>query len=106
MKITRRNFLKGSALTTAFFLTGFNSPIYSYTKNKKNLVIISLRGAMDGLSAIPVIGDKNLQKKRPDIIIPEDLKLNSDFAIHPALKTFHELWKGGKSAFVHATNIP
>jgi uncharacterized protein (DUF1501 family) len=75
-------------------------------KEKKNLIIISLRGGMDGLTAIPVIGDKNLKKKRKKLILEETLKLNSDFALHPKLNTFHELWKSDQAAFIHATSIP
>ena len=59
---TRRNFLIGGAASV--FLTGISNSIRATTNEKKNLIIISLRGGMDGLSAVPVIGDKNLQKKR------------------------------------------
>ena len=61
MKISRRNFLKGSV--TTLFLAGFNLPVYSNSK-KKNLVVIMLRGGMDGLCAVPVIGDKDFEKRR------------------------------------------
>ena len=43
---------------------------------------------------------------RKNIIIDDVLKLNSDFALHPKLKTFHELFQQKKAAFVHATSIP
>ena len=53
MNCTRRSFLKGS-LATIFF-SNFNIPLYGSISNpKKNLVIISLRGGMDGLTAVPV----------------------------------------------------
>ena len=45
MKITRRNFLKGSLAT--LFLAGSGIPVYSSNKVKKNLVVIMLRGGMD-----------------------------------------------------------
>jgi uncharacterized protein (DUF1501 family) len=61
---------------------------------------------MDGLAAVPVIGDKNLIKRRKKLIIEDTLELNSDFALHPKLNTFHELWKNNQAAFVHATSIP
>ena len=56
MNCTRRNFLIGG--TTSVFLTGMNFSSKALEKEKKNLVIITLRGGMDGLTAIPVIGDK------------------------------------------------
>ena len=104
MKISRRNFLKGSA--TTLFLAGFNFPVLANTTKKKNLVIIMLRGGMDGLCAVPIIGDKNFEKRRKDLILDETIKLNSDFALHPKLKNFHNLWQNNLGAIVHATNIP
>ena len=101
---TRRNFLIGG--TASVFLTGINNSIRATTNEKKNLIIISLRGGMDGLSAVPVIGDKNLQKKRKKLILEETLKLDSDFALHPKLYVFHKLWKNNQAAIVHATSIP
>ena len=55
MKISRRDFLKGTA--TSLFLAGFNFPVLASTSKKKNLIVIMLRGGMDGLCAVPVIGD-------------------------------------------------
>ena len=101
---TRRNFLIGGAASV--FLTGISHPTRAITNEKKNLIIISLRGGMDGLSAVPVIGDKNLQKKRKKLILEETLKLDSDFALHPKLHVFHNLWKNNQAAMIHATSIP
>ena len=61
---------------------------------------------MDGLTAVPVIGDKRLKKLRKKLILENVLKLNSDFGLHPKLEIFHKLWQDNKAAFVHATNIP
>ena len=104
MKISRRNFLKGSA--TTLFLAGFNFPVLANTDKKKNLVVIMLRGGMDGLCAVPIIGDKNFEKRRKDLILDETIKLNSDFALHPKLKNFHNSWQNNLGTIVHATNIP
>ena len=104
MNCTRRNFLIGGSST--LFLSGFYPKISFANTQKKNLIIISLRGGMDGLTAVPVIGEKRLKKLRKQLILENTLKLNSDFALHPKLKIFHELWEKNKAAFVHATNIP
>ena len=53
MKITRRDFLKTTALTSLYF-AGFGGTTYANAGVKKNLVIIMLRGGMDGLCAIPI----------------------------------------------------
>jgi uncharacterized protein (DUF1501 family) len=104
MKISRRDFLKGTA--TSLFLAGFNLPALATSSRKKNLVVIMLRGGMDGLCAVPVIGDKNFEKRRKNILIEDTIKLNSDFALHPRLKGFHQCWKENTGSIVHATSIP
>ena len=101
--INRRTFLTGSITVTLL-----GSPLFSALaekKKKRNLIVISLRGGMDGLSAVPPI-DPKLEKFRPDILVKKTLPLTSDFALHPSLKNFHTAWEKGKAAIVHATNIP
>ena len=105
MKISRRDFLKTTAVTSLYF-AGFGAASYANLGSKKNLVIIMLRGGMDGLCAIPVKGDKNFEKLRSKINLDRTLQLTSDFDLHPALKTFKNLWDQNQSAAVHATNIP
>ncbi len=105
MKLNRRDFLKTTALTSLYF-AGFGSPTFATDGPKKNLVVIMLRGGMDGLCAIPVKGDKNFEKLRSKINLDKTLQLTSDFDLHPALKTFKRLWDQNLGAAVHATNIP
>ena len=104
MKITRRDFLKGTA--TTLFLAGFNLPALASNSKKKNLVVIMLRGGMDGLCAVPVIGDKNFEKRRKSILIEDTIKLNSDFALHPRLIGFNKCWNDNTGSIVHAASIP
>jgi uncharacterized protein (DUF1501 family) len=104
MKISRRDFLKGTA--TSLFLAGFNLPALATNSRKKNLVVIMLRGGMDGLCAVPVIGDKNFEKRRKNILIESTIKLNSDFALHPKLIGFNKCWNENTGSIVHATSIP
>ena len=104
MKISRRDFLKGTA--TTLFLAGFNLPALATSSRKKNLVVIMLRGGMDGLCAVPVIGDKNFEKRRKSILIENTIKLNSDFALHPKLIGFNKCWNENTGSIVHATSIP
>ena len=72
---------------------------------KRNLIVVILRGGLDGLAAVPP-KDRLLQKARPDISSKSVIKLTSDFSLHPELKTFHKLWKDNQASVVHATNIP
>ena len=105
MKINRRDFLKTTALTSLYF-AGFGVPTLASSGLKKNLVVIMLRGGMDGLCAIPIKDDKNFEKLRSKINLDRTLSLTSDFDLHPALETFKHLWDKNLSAAVHATNIP
>jgi len=89
MNCTRRNFLIGGS--TTLFLSGFFPKLSLASTQKKNFIVISLRGGMDGLTAVPVIGDKRLKKLRKRLILENTLKLNSDFALHPKLEIFHQL---------------
>ena len=62
MNCTRRSFLKGG-LATLFF-SGMPLPGLGNSKKKKNIIVIMLRGGMDGLTAVPVISDPSLNKLR------------------------------------------
>ena len=101
--INRRTFLTGSITVTLL-----GSPLFSALaekKKKRNLVVISLRGGMDGLSAVPPI-DSRLEKFRPNILVRKPLSLTPDFGLHPSLKNFYKAWKQDRAAIVHSTNIP
>ncbi len=105
MKINRRDFLKTTALTSLYF-AGFGVSSLANNKTKKNLVVIMLRGGMDGLCAIPIKNDKKFEKLRSKINLDRTLELTSDFDLHPSLKSFKLLWDQDQAAAVHATNIP
>ena len=105
MRINRRDFLKTTALTSLYF-AGFSAPTLASNGPKKNLIVVMLRGGMDGLCAIPIKGDKNFEKLRSKINLERTLPLTTDFDLHPSLKTFKRLWDENLSSAVHATNIP
>ena len=103
MIVKRRDFIGGLSS-----LSLLGSPLFNARAEgiaKRNLVVIMLRGAMDGLSAVPV-RDSLLGKARPDIMVDDAFALTSDFQLHPRLSRFHDLWQEGRAAVVHATNIP
>ena len=103
MTISRRHFISGAGS-----LTLLGSPLFNARAakmKKKNLVVIMLRGGMDGLTAIQP-NDSRMEKVRPDIVVTGVKKLTSDFNIHPRLEVFRECWKENKAAVVHATSIP
>ena len=105
MKINRRDFLKSTVITSLYF-TGFGRSALATSKRKKNLVVIMLRGGMDGLCAIPIKGDKNFEKLRSKINLDRTLNLTPDFDLHPALSNYKRLWDQNLASAVHATSIP
>jgi uncharacterized protein (DUF1501 family) len=71
------------------------------------LVVLSLRGAADGLSLVVPHGDPVYYQARPAIGVPKDQLLVPDgfFGLHPALKPLLPLWNSGAMATIHATGM-
>ena len=71
-------------------------------------VFVLLRGGMDGLAAVPAIGDPDFAAARGPLAnfgappLPLD---GTPFALHPALSALHGLYRGGELAVVHATGL-
>ncbi len=74
----------------------------------RKLVVIICRGAMDGLSVCPPIGDANYAGLRGAIAIPPDqaLKLDDTFALHPKLTNLYALVQAGQARIAPAVAIP
>ncbi|NEY90422.1 DUF1501 domain-containing protein [Tabrizicola oligotrophica] len=72
----------------------------------QRLVVIILRGAMDGLDVVRPLGDKDFATYRPTLGKAEHLELDGFFGMHVGLSGLHPLWAAGELAFVHATSTP
>ena len=72
------------------------------------LLLLSLRGASDGLSLVVPHGDPVYYQARPRIAVPAETLLAKDgfFGLHPALAPLLPLWQAGKVAAVHASGLP
>src|SRR5688500_6823973 len=72
------------------------------------LVVLSLRGAADGLSLVVPHADPVYYQARPRIAVPAETLLARDgmFGLHPSLAPLLPLWQAGKLAAVHATGLP
>ena len=71
------------------------------------LVVIVLRGALDGLAAVAPVGDPDYQRLHGQIALSLSgehpaIPLDSFFALHPAMPAFGRLFKDGQAAVVHA----
>ena len=101
----RRNFLKGS-LGTLYMMASPNMAFPDVKLSDKRLLVVLLRGGMDGLAAVPPLGDKNLSKIRKDVLVQGANDLDGFFGIHPNLKFLESEYQTGNAAFVHATSFP
>jgi len=76
------------------------------------LVVIFLRGAMDGLNTVVPYRDDDYRRLRPVLALPAPdgkapasrsvLDLDGTFGLHPALEPLLPLWREGRMAVVHA----
>jgi uncharacterized protein (DUF1501 family) len=78
----------------------------------KRLIVVFLRGAVDGLSVVAPYTDPLYFAARPRIALPKPgtdgglIDLDGRFGLHPALERLVPLWKSGSLAFVHACGSP
>jgi len=111
-KLSRRGLFRGLALagaSTAFFGTTFVQTSYAATRSAPSvLVVLSLRGAADGLSLVVPHADPAYYAARPRLAIPAPQLLAKDgfFGLHPSLAPLLPLWNAGKFAAIHATGTP
>ncbi|MEV6298329.1 DUF1501 domain-containing protein [Actinoplanes sp. NPDC051861] len=72
------------------------------------LVLLSLRGGFDGLSAVVPAGDPAYYTSRPSIAVPKAQLIGGDsfFGLHPALAPLLPYWTSGKLAAVQAAGQP
>ncbi|WP_457446842.1 DUF1501 domain-containing protein [Roseateles sp. P5_E4] len=97
----------------AFTLGGLPvSLVHAQGGTQKKLVVVMLRGAVDGLSVVVPYGEREYATSRPQIALAapgaEDglIKLDSLFGLHPSLSPLKRHWDGGQLAFVHASGSP
>jgi uncharacterized protein (DUF1501 family) len=75
------------------------------------LLVIVLRGALDGLAAVAPVGDRHWEALRGDKILRRDgatpgLPLDDFFVLNPAMPNLHRLYGAGEAAIVHAVASP
>jgi uncharacterized protein (DUF1501 family) len=70
--------------------------------------IVILRGGLDGLSAVPVVGDPDFAAVRAALaqFASPPLPLDGGFALHPQLASLHAMVGRGEALVVHAIGLP
>ena len=79
----RRDFLKGT-LGTLYMMASPNMALPATKPTEKRLLVVLLRGGMDGLASIPPLGDKKLSKIRKDILVNGANDLDGFLVLTPA----------------------
>lgn len=111
--VGRRGVLRGAALVGA--VTAFGTTVVTRAPAATAaasapwvVVVLSLRGAADGLSLVVPHGDPAYYSARPRTAVPATALLQADamFGLHPALAPLVPLWTAGRLAAVHATGLP
>ncbi len=113
---SRRHFLRGTgaALAAAHAPHIWAQPAPAGARpDAGRMVLVFLRGACDGLSALVPYADADYYRLRPNIAVaaPDGsaltaLKLDNTFALHPALAPLLPLWQQGVLGFVPAAGLP
>jgi uncharacterized protein (DUF1501 family) len=106
----RRQFL--SASTQLALLSGIPRIGLPQDAEEARLVLVILRGGLDGLAAVVPYGDPGYRDRRGSLGLPSPgdidgvLKLDSLFGLHPALRQMHQFYQAGELAVVHAVATP
>ena len=96
----------------AWAATAEAGPGRSGSGGPKRLIVILLRGAVDGLNVVVPYADAAYYEARPTIAIARPTEpggapaLDGHFGLHPALAALLPLWRERGLAFVHAAGSP
>jgi uncharacterized protein (DUF1501 family) len=109
LPITRRGLILG---LSAALVAGRSRAALADAPGERRLVVIVLRGALDGLSAVAPYADPRLAELRGPLALPEPgregglLDLGGTFGLHPAMPELHRMYAANEAAFVHAVAGP
>ena len=118
MNISRRYFLKngGIAMLGMASLPSFLQRAIAGTvaPNKRKMVVLFQRGAMDGLNVVVPFAEPDYYRLRPTIAIPEPrrggaeaaIDLDGFFGLHPSLQLLQPLFQNRQLAIVQAVGSP
>ena len=111
--LTRRRFVAGMAATggaavaTSMFGDALRQTSFGATTGGNVLVVVSMRGGIDGLGMVVPHGDPGYYAGRPRIALPAGSLVAKDamFGLHPKMAPLEWLWKSGELAAVHAVGM-
>ncbi len=108
--LTRRRFLLGSGALAVG--AAIPNALFAYTGGSSRLVVVIMRGALDGLAAAPPYADPDYASLHRELAIAAPgaadgaLKLDNTFGLHPSLAFLHERYLGGELLVFQAVASP
>jgi uncharacterized protein (DUF1501 family) len=108
--LSRRRFLCSTGALAAS--AALPSVLFAKTGGSARLVVVVLRGALDGLAAVPPHGDGNYADLHRELAIAAPgaqqgaLALDNTFGLHPSLGFLHERYGAGELIVFHAVASP
>jgi uncharacterized protein (DUF1501 family) len=105
LPVSRRAFVFGGCAISLAASTG-TSWAQGGRAGGRKLVVVILRGAMDGLAALPKIDDPNISQHRAALVDPSAVKLDDGFALHSAMPGLAALYRDKQAAFIPAAAGP
>lgn len=114
VSMDRRAFLRGAVIGCSAAASPLWTPITFARAHSDNplgdnrLVVIVLRGGMDGLGVVRPYGDVDYAGLRGGTRgdVGDAIDLDGHFALHPALAGLMPMWNVGQLGFVHAVSTP
>jgi uncharacterized protein (DUF1501 family) len=106
----RRRFLMGAGALAAS--ATIPNVLFAHTATTARLVVVILRGALDGMAAVPPHGDPDYARLHRELAIappgaPDGaLALNGTFGLHPSLSYLHERFAAGELIVFNAVASP
>src|SRR6202166_578416 len=107
---TRRRFLVGTGALAASAVVP--NVLFAHTGGSARLVVVILRGALDGLAAVPPYADPNYAGLHRELTIAAPgvadgaLALDNTFGLHPSFAFLHERYLAGELVGFHAVASP
>src|SRR5947209_6161958 len=107
--LSRRRWLAGAG--AALLPVGGHAFAAAASNAPGRLIIVFLRGAVDGLNVVVPYGDPEYTEMRPSIGIAHlaansAYDLDGHFGLNPALASVMPMWRDKTMAFVHACGSP
>jgi uncharacterized protein (DUF1501 family) len=110
--LNRRYFFTAGVASGALAMTGARARLaFAALPDDRRFVVVILRGALDGLAAVPAHGDPDYATVRGNLALPANgpgapIDLDGFFGLHPSLHDLADLFHANELAIFHNASTP